>query len=76
MSCQFNLIPSVVATWFVDHFSKCHKVVLGISFLALYSLHSFLSFSDHCPRSDFAQKAKSRGGTLVTRAYIKESIYS
>ena len=24
-------------------------------------------------RSDFAQKAKSRGGTLVTHAYIKKS---
>ena len=23
-----------------------------------------------CPRRDFAQKAKSRGGTLVTRAYL------
>ena len=30
----------------------------------------------NCPRRDFAQKAKSRGGTLVTRAYIKESTYS
>ena len=29
-----------------------------------------------CPRRDFAQKAKSRGGTLVTRAYIKDSTYS
>ena len=29
-----------------------------------------------CPSRDFAQKAKSRGGTLVTRAYIKESTYS
>ena len=29
-----------------------------------------------CPRRDFVQKAKSRGGTLVTRAYIKESTYS
>ena len=29
-----------------------------------------------CPRRDFPQKAKSRGGTLVTRAYIKESTYS
>ena len=27
-------------------------------------------------RRDFAQKVKSRGGTLVTRAYIKESTYS
>ena len=30
----------------------------------------------YCPRRDFAQKAKSRGRTLVTRAYIKESTYS
>ena len=29
-----------------------------------------------CPRRDFARKAKSRGGTLVTRAYVKESTYS
>ena len=35
--------------------------------------------SAYCPRRDFTQKAKSRGGTLVTRAYIKpikESTYS
>ena len=32
--------------------------------------------TDYCPSRDFAQKAKSRGGTLVTRAYIKESTYS
>ena len=32
--------------------------------------------SFYCPRWDFARKAKSRGGTLVTRAYIKESTYS
>ena len=30
----------------------------------------------YCPGGDFAQKAKSRGGTLVARAYIKESTYS
>ena len=30
----------------------------------------------NCPGRDFAQKAKSRGSTLVTRAYIKESTYS
>ena len=30
----------------------------------------------YCPRMDFAQKAKSRGGTLLTHAYIKESTYS
>ena len=27
----------------------------------------------NCPRRDLAQKAKSRGDTLVTRAYINES---
>ena len=31
--------------------------------------------SSYYPRRDFAQKAKSRGDTLVTRAYIKESAY-
>ena len=31
---------------------------------------------NYCPRRDFDQKAKSRGGTLATRAYIKESTYS
>ena len=31
---------------------------------------------DYCQRRDFAQRAKSRGGTLVTRAYVKESTYS
>ena len=30
----------------------------------------------YCSRMDFVQKAKSRGGTLVTRPYIKESTYS
>ena len=30
----------------------------------------------NCPRWNFAQKEKSRGGTLVTRAYVKESTYS
>ena len=28
----------------------------------------------NCPRRDFAQKAKSRGSTLVTRAYIKFTV--
>ena len=31
---------------------------------------------DNCPRRDFAQRAKSQGGILVTHAYIKESTYS
>ena len=37
-------------------------------------VHAHALLSCHC--RDFAQKAKSRGGTLVTRAYIKESTYS
>ena len=31
---------------------------------------------DNCPRRDLPQGAKSRGGTLVTRACIRESTYS
>ena len=31
---------------------------------------------NNCPRRDFAQGAKSRGGTLGTSGYIKESTYS
>ena len=42
--------------------------------IAEYS--SMLLIIDYCPRRDFAQHAKSRGGTLVTRAFIKESTYS
>ena len=40
-------------------------------------LSDFVEITFNCPRRDFAQKAKSRGGgTLVTRGYIKESTYS
>ena len=45
------------------------------SFVILPCIY-FIIFFYYCPRRDFAQKAKSRGGTLVTRAYIKESTYS
>ena len=38
--------------------------------------HFSFQFVNCCPRRDFAFWAKSRGGTLVTRAYIKESTYS
>jgi len=48
------------------------------TFFFLFSLtkKSVREYTYYCPRRDFAQKAKSRGGTLVTRAYIKESTYS
>ena len=45
-------------------------------------LQAFRMFSQHpksiafCPRRDFARKAKSGGGTLVTRKNINESTYS
>ena len=45
------------------------------SFVVLPCIYFIIIFY-YCPRRDFAQKAKSRGGTLVTRAYIKESTYS
>ena len=34
------------------------------------------TFTICCPRRDFAQKVKSGGSTLVTRAYSKESTHS
>ena len=38
---------------------------------------NWLSYKAYnCPHRDFAQNAKSRGGTLGTRAYIKESTCS
>ena len=53
-------------------------VYMGRSSLALFIL-AVLYSSNICrisfARRDFAQKAKSRVGTLVTRAYIKESTY-
>ena len=39
-------------------------------------LHDIFMRKVFFQRRDFAQKAKSRGGTQVTRAYIKESTYS
>ena len=43
---------------------------------AFFFIFWCLCVSVYCPLKDFAQKAKSRGGTLVIRAYIKESTYS
>ena len=44
--------------------------------LAVFQSSFFESVTFNCPCRDFAQKAESRGGTLVTRAYVKESTYS
>ena len=41
-----------------------------------YFCWDHVMFTSNCPRGDFAQKAKSGGGTLITRAYIKGSTYS
>ena len=53
------------------------KTANGFSLALLFNQrHRHVIFLYYCPRRDFAQKTKSRGGTLVTRAYIKESTYS
>ena len=47
--------------------------------LFIFNLHRYVvyfQFAGNIFSLHFAQKAKSRGGTLVTRAYIKESTYS
>ena len=41
-----------------------------------YGNNSWLTYYIIAPAGISPQKAKSRGGTLVTRAYIKESTYS
>ena len=51
-------------------------LVLFMSLFSFYDDSARFAHFFYCPRWDFTQKAKSRGGTLVTRAYIKESTYS
>ena len=61
----------------------CHNFTALNQFLGVHQRANGRRLTDqsesalyfYCPRGDFAQKAKSRGGTLVTRAYIKESTY-
>ena len=69
---------------------KFHVVVLVLIFLLnktffkiffedVFALIFFLKCLDgnsFFPRRDFAQRARIRGVTLVTRAYIKESTHS
>ena len=51
----------------------CSICLLGVQVAVEGEEWSFLAIDKYdCPRSDFAQKAKSRGGTVVTRAYIKK----
>ena len=55
-------LPFLISTW-MRYKLNINKLLINLRI-------------NHCPRRDFAQKAKSRGGTLVTRTYIKESTYS
>ena len=54
---------------------SCFTIKEGRTRPVILALSSHI-ISSYCPRRDFAQKAKSRGDTLVTRAYINESTYS
>ena len=49
----------------------CDGVFVFIFSKTMYN-KTIIRFGFCCPRRDFAKKAKSRRGTLVTRAYIKE----
>ena len=76
LKVEFSLFSAYRKSW----------ITWGRHFLRHPSRSSLLSLVKHvyyfniniafCPRRDFAQKAKSRRGTLVTCAYIKESTYS
>ena len=61
-SKHFTLIPFHV-------FYNCGSVVIRLN---LYFFINFLLL----PPQGFRPEAKSRGGTLVTRAYIKDSTHS
>ena len=58
-------------SWFLSVWKYPHSAII----LQLTTPENTITYHD-CPCRDFAQKAKSRGGTPVTRAYIKESTYS
>ena len=60
---------------FFKNFSKI-TMNLIVRFFYIYAYFTFYLVLYFCPSRDFAQKAKFRGGTLVTRVYIKESTYS
>ena len=49
------------------------EYLVGLSLIALNYLHFIFQL---LPPQGFRPEAKSRGGTLVTRAYIKDSTYS
>ena len=51
------------------------RAFISLVFIYIRTTTRFSFAMIYCPRRGFAQKAKSRGGTLVTRAYIKESTY-
>ena len=73
------VILTAISCWFLLFFC-CPIFFHFVSLLCVLHYWSVFHFSfqfvNCCPRRDFAQKAKSRGGNLVTRAYIKESTYS
>ena len=52
------------------YFVKLHVGVQTVTNITISHPHVYY------PRRDFAQKARSRGGTLITRTYVKESTYS
>ena len=70
-----------VLVYVKDSDVKGYKVLNEVFERRIHDIRKLFLFCQNqfnCPtaRRDFAQKAKSRGGTLVTRAYIKESTYS
>ena len=58
-----------------NYLTEAYDARVGTSSLFSLALQCYFIYFN-CPCRDFAQKAKFRGGTLVTRAYIKESTYS
>ena len=83
--CRYGM-AAIELVWFKDYLSNRTQVVGHKSFFSdpralrsdvpRGSMLGPLLFFFIAPRRDFAKKAKSRGGTLVIREYVKESTYS
>ena len=62
----------------LTNYSRCMSNLILLASVQAVRSWNILRFPglNYYPRRDFAQKAKSRGGPPVTRAYIKESTHS
>ena len=76
-----DLISNIVVSWIAivailisSEITQAYRVPLYLPSTSW--VYSVVPITHYCPGRDFARKAKSRGASLVTRGYIKESTYT